>query len=367
MNNSRSQNPTDKKNEGRAPRPNTKLRIFVILLAILFIAFEFSANYHLNYYSVAPGGTAAVEGQISIKSPNVAAIKGRIDLVYVDEAPVTLLDYPFDKVKSHTKLYPTNAIAATPTGVLSDQAVISQNAWYQATSQIAAQVAALNQLGYNIKEDSSGAPIGWVDPTAPGAKVLAEGDVITAVDNFQTPTVESLISQVQHFKPGQTILLTIRKAASGKTVEASIKLAAQGSGNQKLPYIGIGLAPRYSIPLTINISDLVDGQALGGPSAGLSYALTIVDMLSGGNLTHGVNIACTGTIAPDGSVGPIGGLEEKTISVLNSGDSVFFVPAGESPQSVSISKKEAGSKLKIYIVSSLQQVLTILKSLPTSK
>ncbi|NNN21825.1 MAG: PDZ domain-containing protein [Acidimicrobiales bacterium] len=367
MSNLRSQNPTDKKSEGRAPRPNRRLRTFIILLAILFIAFEILSNYHLNYYSITPGGTAAVEGQISINSPKVAPLKGRIDLVYVDEAQVTLLDYPFDKVKSHTKLYPTNAIASTPTGILSDQAVISQNAWYQVTSQVAAKVAALNELGYNIKEDTNGAPIGWVDPTAPAAKVLASGDVITAVDHSPTPTVESLISQVQHFKPGQTILLSIKKATSGKTIEASIKLAAQGSGNQKLPYIGIGLAPKYHIPLNISISDLVGGQALGGPSAGLSYALTIVDMLSGGNLTHGMNIACTGTIAPNGSVGPIGGLEEKTISVLNSGDSVFFVPAGESPQSVSTSQKEAGSKLKIYIVSSLQQVLTILQSLPTSK
>ena len=73
----------------------------------------------------------------------------------------------------------------------------------------------------------------------------------------------------------------------------------------------------------------IDAGGVGGPSAGLAFALDIVQEL-GRNVTHGHKIAATGELALDGSVSPIGGVKQKTIGARSAGVDVFLVPAGEN-------------------------------------
>ena len=103
----------------------------------------------------------------------------------------------------------------------------------------------------------------------------------------------------------------------------------------------------------------IDPGNIGGPSAGLAFTLGVIDELNPGDLTGGRKIAATGTIESDGSVGDVGGVVQKTAAVRRAGAIAFLVPPGEYADAV----KNAGPKLKVIKVTSLEQALDALKGL----
>ena len=104
------------------------------------------------------------------------------------------------------------------------------------------------------------------------------------------------------------------------------------------------------------LQGIVNAGNIGGPSAGLAFTLAILDSLSSGNLTGGHRVAATGTISPDGTVGPVGGVREKTVAVQRAGAQIFFVPAAEYGDALSVARPG----LQVVPVNSLAQVLSIL-------
>jgi PDZ domain-containing protein len=78
----------------------------------------------------------------------------------------------------------------------------------------------------------------------------------------------------------------------------------------------------HTFPFKINISL----QDVGGPSAGLMFALGIVDKLEKTDLTGGAFVAGTGTITETGEVGPIGGIQMKTLGARAEGAEYFLTP-----------------------------------------
>ena len=105
----------------------------------------------------------------------------------------------------------------------------------------------------------------------------------------------------------------------------TLRLARAKEDGKVIPLIGIvemGTQPEYDFPFPIKINS----DEIGGPSAGLAWTLGIINTLSGGHLTGGLTIAASGTIRPDGSVGDVGGVEQKTVAVERAGATVFFVP-----------------------------------------
>ena len=126
----------------------------------------------------------------------------------------------------------------------------------------------------------------------------------------------------------------------------------------------IGFVPNPSPPDTITFKfpfqvDIDSGQ-IGGPSAGLAFTLALLDRLTPGSLSGGVEVAATGTISPGGSVGPIGGLKQKTIAVLRTGAKVFLVPTSEVAEAEEAAK---GTDLKIVGVATLDEALAQLAAL----
>ena len=70
---------------------------------------------------------------------------------------------------------------------------------------------------------------------------------------------------------------------------------------------------------------------IGGPSAGLIFSLAMIEKLGAEDLVRGRNIAGTGTIEPNGEVGPIGGIEEKLIGAAREGAKLFIAPSLNCP------------------------------------
>ena len=134
----------------------------------------------------------------------------------------------------------------------------------------------------------------------------------------------------------------------------SIRTVAEPKTNRAI--VGIALETAVDIHLPIDVR--INAGDVGGPSAGLAFALDILQEL-GRNVVHGHKIAATGEILPDGSVGPIGGIKQKTIGAREAHVDAFLVPAGENAREA----RRYAHGLRIIAVESFPQALRALATL----
>jgi PDZ domain-containing protein len=150
---------------------------------------------------------------------------------------------------------------------------------------------------------------------------LRVGDDIRSVDGRRTPTAQDVVDAVGRVDPGDTVTIAYSRGGEDGKTQIVTKPDAK---DKDLPRIGVALRSRFDFP--IEITNNV-GEEVGGPSAGAMFALAIYDRLTPGSLTGGRTVAGTGEIAPDGTVGPIGGIRQKIAGAAEDGAEVFLVPA----------------------------------------
>ena len=214
-------------------------------------------------------------------------------------------------------------------------------------SQLIAPAVALRALGYHVKETGQGAVVLGVFGNAPAAGKLEDEDVIVAVDGRRVRSPEELRAAISRHRPGDRVRLTVLRG--GKTVHIVVATIAD-PGDSSRPIVGISVdqAARIALPVKIRI----DLGSIGGPSAGLPFALEVMRLL-GRDVTHGCKVAATGELALDGQVLPIGGAAQKAVGARRAGVDLFLVPAGEN---VAEARKNADG-LRVIPVNSFQQAL----------
>ncbi|GAA2028030.1 PDZ domain-containing protein [Agromyces tropicus] len=180
-------------------------------------------------------------------------------------------------------------------------------------SQQDAIAAALVELGYDFPRE---VVVQGVAEGAPAEGVLEEGDVILAVDGGQVQSVDELRTALREHGTDSPAQIEVERDGEVLTVEAT----PEARGDQAV--LGIGVRMHYEFPIDVEIQ-LND---VGGPSAGMMFALGIVDKLTPGAMTGGETIAGTGTIDSDGTVGSIGGIRQKLFGALDAGASWFLAP-----------------------------------------
>jgi Lon-like protease len=239
------------------------------------------------------------------------------------------------------------------------------------TASQVAQYVALQKLGYKDATIVPGAVVvndlvclvtakdGSCTTQAPAAKVLQVGDTITSVDGAKIGTVEDLVTALKDKKPGQTVQVVIDRPGTG-TKEVTVDLTASPDDPNRT-IVGIEPFDTRTVHLPFQV-DIDTGQ-IGGPSAGLAFTLTLIDELSKGSLTGGHNVAVTGTIDLDGSVGAIGGLVQKTSAVRQAGVDVFLVPKAQGEAEIARARQVAGPNLQIIPVGTLDEALAALQKL----
>ena len=221
-----------------------------------------------------------------------------------------------------------------------------------ADSKTTAQVLALRQLGYT--DLGAGAEVEAVDPGLPAASVLERSDLIVAIDGKTVTTSGDAVAAIRARAAGDTVRLRIRRGESDPSdVEAVL-----GAGEEGRPLLGVRLSTKVKLPFEITI----DSGRVVGPSAGLAYSLELLDLLTPGELTGGSSVAVTGELQPDGTVGAIGGIAQKTVTVRRAGAEVFLVPKENEAEA----KAHAGSKVQILGVATFDEALKALGSLTGS-
>jgi len=148
--------------------------------------------------------------------------------------------------------------------------------------------------------------------------------------------------------PGTRVALTIRRAGVTQTVSAA---TSPGAGGSILDVTGVTKHLEVAGPFRISFA----ARNIGGPSAGLAYALAIADALSSGPAPAGT-VAATGTIDQTGAVGDVGGVDLKAVGARRQGATLFIVPSAEAGTAAGLIPTVKG-------VTSLDQALSFLRSL----
>jgi PDZ domain-containing protein len=222
-----------------------------------------------------------------------------------------------------------------------------------ARSEDVAAAVALRAAGYKVRADARGALVEAVATDAPAAAKLRSGDVIVAARGRATRTPEQLRRLFKQVRPGADVVLRVRR--DGKTRTLTVR-TVESPNQPGRAIIGIRVAQDASIELPVKVRINLGG--VGGPSAGLPFALDVLQEL-GTDVDKGRRVVATGEIALDGTVGPIGGVKQKTFGARRAHADVFLVPAGENAAEA---RRYAGN-LRIIPVESFQQALSVLRTL----
>jgi len=225
-----------------------------------------------------------------------------------------------------------------------------QNVADMKRSEQVASVVALRALGYDVRATPRGALVTGVAGDVPASKVLDPGDVIVAVDGTPVKTPTELRVEIGRRKPGDEVRLTVRR--SGRSRDVTVRTVPSPADPSR-PVVGIQVDQDAGIELPIDVD--IDLGDVGGPSAGLPFALEIARML-GRDVTDGCRIAATGELALDGTVLPIGGIEQKTYGARKADVDFFLVPAGENAADA----RRYAHGLRVVPVESFQQALSFL-------
>lgn len=213
-------------------------------------------------------------------------------------------------------------------------------------SQQDAIAAALTDLGYEVP---GRVYISQVTAGAAASKKLIAGDFVTEVNDVPVSSVAEVRAEVEKYN--QVGAVKIEVLRSGQPLTFEIVPKKDGQGNYRL---GILAGYKFDFPIDVEL-ELAD---VGGPSGGLMFALGIIDRLTDGELTGGHVIAGTGTITPDGQVGPIGGITHKLTAADRIKARMFFAPADNCAELAT-----AVSKAQVVRVASLDDALAALKVL----
>jgi PDZ domain-containing protein len=229
-----------------------------------------------------------------------------------------------------------------------------QNLRQMDRSQKIGAAVALRELGYKVVAKPEGSLIVAVAPGSPAEGKIEATDVIVGVDGKTVKTPADLRRLIAKHKPGQKVRLSVRAGGATRDVEVGTIESPLEKGR---PIIGVQVEQSADIKLPLDVA--IDLGGVGGPSAGLAFALDVVDELRGG-VDRGLKVAATGEMELDGHVAPIGGVKQKVIGARRSGADVFLAPAGDNAEEA---RRHAGD-LRVIPVENFRQALRALATLP---
>jgi Lon-like protease len=330
---------------------SVRLRWIVVPLVILGIVATALWTIPADDFIFTPDPAKPLADRVRVEGAQPA---GKGDVYYVDVfvRRATILErlLPFTQPDGST-VVPEHALL--PPGT-TDEERRRQNAREMQQSELVASAVALRALGRDVEAVPTGVLVIAVVADAPSFGKLREGDLIVAVDGTRTLTPAALRATIGLRRPGETVRLAVRR--DGKLLRLTVGTVPDPDEPSR-PIVGIQVDQGAQIDLPLDVD--IDLGRVGGPSAGLPFALEIARKL-GRDVTHGCRVAATGELALDGAVLPVGGLKQKTIGVRRADVDLFLVPSGANARDA----QSNADGLRVIPVESFQQALQALATTP---
>lgn len=280
------------------------------------------------FVKLAPGPTFNIIGEhegkpvLSVTGTQTYPTTGSLDMTTVMESGgprggLTFVDALASWFNSADAVVPRELIY--PDDVTGDQVKARATGLFN-LSESDAIGAALNYLKRPAKTKLI---VSSVTQDAPAFDRLQIGDTIVSVNGEPAETPSQVVNAVQAKPIGTAFDIAVTRDVDGKTEQKSVQVVtAENPDKPGKPYLGVQVGPLYLPDFNVDFS-LKD---VGGPSAGLMFALGLIDKLTPDELARDRHIAGTGTISPDGTVGAIGGIRQKLAAARGAGAELFLMP-----------------------------------------
>jgi PDZ domain-containing protein len=322
-----------------------------LLLILLFVGVaSLTPTVHGLY---APGSAVAVEPMIIVAPEHRYQSTGTFFLTTViAQTPITAGQWVQGQFDPAITIVPPERVVPPD---MTPQELVEQNFALLEESELVATVVALQQAGYSATLTQE-VVVSAVVPDSPADGALQPGDRIVQANGISITDTPQLIDKVA--AQPDTVPLTLQIARNGQVLTQDIALRP-ASDSAEQPRLGVRLqtvVTDTNLPFAVRI---VPQKIVGGPSAGLMFALTIYDLVTPNDLTGGRLIAGTGTIDRDGRVGPIGGVEQKIAAAERAKAAYFLVPPENAEAALQVAKQ-----IEVIPVATFQEALAFLQSLP---
>lgn len=338
------------------------------LLGLVAVAIGFSV-WSRPYYALAPGSVRETTERVNAGEAEVFLPDGSIGFVTVSLTErVSMWEYISAEMDESVDLVEEEIINGDGTA----EEKREEDRRRMQDSKNDASVAALEYLGYEVERVGLGVEVAGLIGCLPAGDHLTVGDLILAANGESIGFREDLRDFLSDKEIGQEVEFRIDRIETGE-----VELVQLALGNSRevcvedpdqqrelieadsRPMLGIVMDPAkdlvsFNLPIDIEI----DSDRVGGPSAGLAFTLAIIDVLTEGELTGGRSVATTGTISPDGIVGRVGGVKQKTFAAREAGVELFLVPADE----VGEAELYAGDDMEVAGVENLEQAINALEA-----
>lgn len=317
-------------------------RLLWIPMAAGAVALLAAAWIPLPYFAVGPGPAREVVPLIAVDG-HPTYDSGKLVMTTVSFRKVTGLTAmlawldPNEAVVGQDLLYPPGLTVAQER-----ERSLSQ----MDTSKIDATSVALEQLTNYPDDHGEGVLIETVYQECPAEGELFAGDLVDSIEGAPIDDVADASDAIDSVAPGDP--LTFHVSAAGEQHDVTVTRGSCPGADR--PVVGISMVNNFPFGVEIASGDI------GGPSAGMMYALGLYDLLTPGDLTDGRLVAGTGTMGLDGSVGPIGGIADKIVAAHGIGAQVFLVPKDNLAEARSV---DAGA-MQLISVDSFDDALRAL-------
>lgn len=330
------------------PPLKTRWKIFWGLGLLIAIVCAVASLVSTPYTAFTLGGVNPIEDLVEIEGAEAYPTEGELFYTTVRLNRLNAFEYVAIRLKPAVDIRRTEEVFGTQSSEESTQC----SAQMMQTSQSTANIVALTYLGYEVFEPT-GVTVDRVFDESAADNVIECGDVIIGLNGAPTMSTLDLRDAVLAQAAGDTVEVEIERDGDTEVVDLTLGAADDGS-----PLIGVSIGTRLQendlpVDLSLTIANV------GGPSAGLAFTLSYIDLLTEGELTGGLDVAVTGEMFLNGAIGPVGGVRQKVAAAIRADADLMLIP-GTSDRLVEVALAEAGDDIEVVPVSTLDEAIQAL-------
>lgn len=332
----------------------------LIYFIIVLVISSFLSTFQLPYYIYKPGGADALTSIVEVD--NGFESEGEMHLVTVSGGQATPIQYIGAKLFSYHDILPIEDVR--PKDMTNEEYIQAQLQMMEG-SQESSVVVAYEAAGKEVSIDYNGVYVVSVEEDMPAAGKLQTADIITGIDGNDIKEADDLIHYIEHKKAGDIVNIDFIRNEEEMEVDIQLETFKNKDLQNK---IGIGIQLVTNRTVEVDPEVHFSSGRIGGPSAGLMFALEIYNQLTEEDLTKGYQVIGTGEIDYNGNIHRIGGIDKKVIAADRANCDIFFAPneQGASDSNYELAKKtaeEINTDMKIVPVDSFEEALKYLQQL----
>lgn len=339
--------------------------IILLFIVVIVLALGF---YPMESYISKPGGAYELDPFVEVEGGDKDDI-GSLSLLTIALAKATPLTYAYAKITGSQKIYKANEIRQEDED---EKEYNVRQLKLMSNSQFNAITVAYDRANKPYTVTNNGIFIFNVVDKSAADGVLEAGDKIVQMDNIEDLTEASIRTYLADKIEGEIIRLKVEREGEQMDKEVALKAIP---GVLEKPGIGISYTADQKVETSPDVD--INSEDIGGPSAGLMFTLEILNQLLPNDITKGYNIAGTGEMGPDGTVGRIGGIDLKVIAADKKDMEIMFAPddyidptiLANNPglttnyEEALKSARKIGTKMKIVPVKTIDDALAYLEQL----